>query len=46
MLYVDDIYHDPGRRILQDICHLVSDVSLQELHVMANRLGLKHEWFQ
>lgn len=26
--------------------HLVSDTSLEELHNFAERLGLRHEWFQ
>ena len=26
--------------------HLVSDTSYEELHVFAERLGLKREWFQ
>jgi hypothetical protein len=28
------------------IGHLISDHSLQELHLFANKLGLKREWFQ
>ncbi len=26
--------------------HMISDHSLQELHLFANKLGLKKEWFQ
>lgn len=29
-----------------NFCHLFSDSSLHELHVFADQLGLKREWFQ
>jgi hypothetical protein len=45
MLYVDEIQHDSDRKGLADACHLISDTSLTELHAMAERLGLKQEWF-
>lgn len=27
-------------------CHMMSDTSLGELHAMAQRIGLRREWFQ
>jgi len=27
-------------------CHMVSDTSLDELHAMAARIGMRREWFQ
>ena len=32
----------PGRRW----CHMVSDISEEELHAFAKRIGLKREWAQ
>lgn len=31
---------------LDKIGHLISDRSLDELHLFANQIGLKREWFQ
>lgn len=31
---------------LDNIGHLISDRCLDELHLFANRIGLKREWFQ
>lgn len=27
-------------------CHMVTDGPIDELHIFANRIGLKREWFQ
>jgi hypothetical protein len=31
---------------LDKVGHLISDRSLEELHLFANQIGLKREWFQ
>jgi hypothetical protein len=41
-VYVDDMQASFGRMIM---CHMVAD-TLEELHAMAARLGLRREWFQ
>lgn len=47
MIYVDDII-DYGNAASPHgkWCHMLSDVSLEELHAFAARLGLKRSWFQ
>lgn len=41
-VYVDD-YLAPYRRML--MCHMIADTE-EELHTMAEALGLKRQWFQ
>lgn len=42
MVYVDSAFI-PFRRML--MCHMIAD-TLPELHAMAQRIGMKLEWFQ
>lgn len=46
MLYVDEIRTYTTKLPYKRWCHLATDESLDELHAMAERLGLKREWFQ
>lgn len=41
-VYVDEAIWPFGRMVM---CHMLAD-GLDELHGMADRLGLKREWFQ
>lgn len=41
-VYVDNMRAKFGRMIL---CHMIADTS-EELHQMANRIGLKRQWCQ
>jgi len=41
-VYVDDVRHRYGRMIM---CHLWAD-TLEELHAMADRIGVQRKWFQ
>lgn len=43
MIYVDDMESDYGRMKLS---HMFSDVGLDELHAMADAIGLPRRWFQ
>ena len=36
----------PGKVILTDGVHLVSDLSEEELHCFAKEIGLRPEWYQ
>lgn len=48
-VYVDDMKaafqpaHRPGRRYV--MCHMIADTS-EELHAMADRIGVARKWFQ
>ncbi len=41
-VYVDDAYHRFGRMLM---CHLIGDTE-EELHAMADRIGVARRWFQ
>jgi hypothetical protein len=41
-VYVDKSRNSFGRMVM---CHMIAD-TLDELHTMANRLGLRRSWFQ
>ena len=41
-VYVDDVRHHFGRMVM---CHMWAD-TVEELHDMADRLGLRRSWFQ
>jgi hypothetical protein len=41
-VYVDDLVWYPGKGRW---CHMVSN-NLEELHAMAEKIGLRREWFQ
>lgn len=42
-VYVDDYEGRFGRMIM---CHMMSDSNLDELHAMAQSVGIKRKWFQ
>lgn len=46
MILVDGIQTYDTRLRYKNWCHMVSDVSEDELHEFAQRLGLKREWAQ
>lgn len=41
-VYVDDVRHNFGRMVM---CHMWAD-TLDELHAMADRIGIARRWFQ
>ena len=41
-VYIDDYFAKFGRMLM---CHMTAD-TLEELHAMADSLGLKRSWFQ
>ena len=44
-VYVDPLFDWPGPHEMSRWCHMRAD-SLDELHAMADRLGMRREWFQ
>jgi len=47
-VYVDDLARYPGKQpacFRLGSCHMMAD-SLEELHAMAEKIGLRREWFQ
>lgn len=43
-IYVDHLFTWPGKR--GQWCHMMTDGDVQELHEMAQRIGIKRHWFQ
>ena len=43
MIYVDNMQIPFGR---MKMCHMWTDGELDGLHIFAQKLGLKHKWFQ
>ena len=41
-VYVDDVFIPYGR---MKMCHMIADTE-EELHAMADKIGLKRAWFQ
>ncbi len=47
MIYVDTIVQYPACNLRsKEWCHMATDGDLEELHLMAARLGLRRSWFQ
>lgn len=45
-VYVDDMYCTPmGKYGRMKMCHMVAD-SVEELHAMADRIGVARRWYQ
>lgn len=45
MVYVDATFDCPGPRGYSRWCHMFADTE-EELHAMAERIGMRREWFQ
>lgn len=46
-VYVDDLVTYKGKgRLSGQWCHMMTDGDLSELHAMAQRIGMRREWFQ
>lgn len=46
-VYVDEIQHYPQTKLpYKNWCHMACDGDLEELHAMAEKIGLKRSWFQ
>jgi len=45
MVYVDEMRLWPGKSFSGKWCHMWAD-TLEELHDMADKIGLKRSWFQ
>lgn len=43
MVYVDNYRGKFGRMVM---CHMMTDTDLNELHEMAQAIGIRREWFQ
>lgn len=47
MIYVDEIRNYPHCRLpYKRWCHMATDGAIEELHLFAEKLGLKRRWFR